>query len=198
MVKNSAILTATMICTAGGKTGGAGNYFPDPLTDCPKFDDPLASRRPPSFSGCDYSTKTIIKNQTISLSPGVYCGGLVISGSSKVTFKAGTYVIKDGPLTVTDTASAEGEFVGFYFTGKDAVFKFDTKTTISLSAPKDGAMAGLLFFEARTQESETHEILSDNARQLLGTIYLPKSHLKIDANNPSPTSRHSRLSLSIR
>jgi hypothetical protein len=46
-------------------------------------------------------------------------------------------------------------------------------------------LAGLLFFEAREQaDALLHEINSDNARMLLGTIYLPQGELRIDANMP--------------
>ena len=46
-------------------------------------------------------------------------------------------------------------------------------------------MAGLLIFEDRTaSKTEKHEITSDNARLLLGTIYLPNGTLKIDSDAP--------------
>ncbi len=46
-------------------------------------------------------------------------------------------------------------------------------------------MAGLLFFEDRdTKFSTYHRITSNDARRLVGTMYLPKSKLMIDANNP--------------
>nr|WP_316629080.1 hypothetical protein [uncultured Brevundimonas sp.] len=43
-------------------------------------------------------------------------------------------------------------------------------------------MAGLLFFSARSLDRcARFEILSDDARTLLGTIYLPNAELHIDA-----------------
>lgn len=181
--QNSAVLTASAICSAGGKNGNQGNFQPDPLTDCPQFEDPLASRPEPVAGACK-SNSLVITNQTIELDPGTYCGGLTVKGTSRVTFRPGVHVVKDGPLIVTDTASVEGVNVGFYFSGQAALFRFATGSTVNLTAPKDGEMAGLLFFGARTQQNVQHEILSDNARQLLGTIYLPTGHLSIDANQP--------------
>ncbi len=182
--KNNAQLSATLICSAGGKDGSKGNFSPDPITDCPIFEDPLANRAPPSFSGCAFTNKKVIGGQE-TLHPGVYCGGLIIRQGAAVTFAPGEYIIKDGPFVVGDTASITGEGVGFYLTGATTRFQFGIDTTVSLAAPTSGVMAGLLFFEARDQPSiASHAILSDNARVLLGTIYLPRGDLKIDAKKP--------------
>lgn len=179
----SSTLIASMICSAGGKAGGKGNFTPDPITDCPQFDDPLASRPEPAVGACLASNLVII-DRSVTLSPGTYCGGLTIDGASVVTLKPGIYVIKDGPLTVAGTAQITGQHVGLYFHGAKASFTFQTDTTIDLSAPRSGTMAGLLFFGSRSQSGVDYKILSDHARNLLGTIYLPQGSLTIDANAP--------------
>ena len=116
---------------------------------------------------------------------GVYCGGLTIGGGIIATFGSGDYIIKDGPLYVTEEASIEGEHVGFFFTGKDSNMYFGPHTTVSLTAPTDGDLAGILFFEERSNKKvRPHAILSDGARKLEGTIYLPAGHLYIDADAP--------------
>jgi hypothetical protein len=54
-----------------------------------------------------------------------------------------------------------------------------------LTAPKDGSLAGLLFFEDRSATTNgTHSISSDDARVLLGTIYLSRGTLVVDASKP--------------
>jgi hypothetical protein len=46
-------------------------------------------------------------------------------------------------------------------------------------------MAGLLFFEDRRAVfGRIHQITSNNARRLLGTIYIPSGNLFIDSNMP--------------
>ncbi len=101
-----------------------------------------------------------------------------------MTFAPGVYVLKDGPLNVTGSSAIKGTGVGFYFNDDKATFTFDTGTTIELSAPTSGEMAGLLFFGSRSQNNPVYKIFSDHARQLLGTIYLPKGEISIDANQP--------------
>lgn len=91
---------------------------------------------------------------------------------------AGIYVIKNGPLEIEDAAILVGDNVGFYLTGTTAKTKIGPDTTISLSAPKDGAMAGILFFEDRNSKDDREfEISSKNAQRLVGTIYLPNGTL---------------------
>lgn len=60
---------------------------------------------------------------------------------------------------------------------------FATLSTIDLSAPKDGPLAGILVFEdRRNTELLQHQITSDNAHNLLGTIYLSRGALVVAAN----------------
>src|SRR5262249_2450070 len=77
--------------------------------------------------------------------------------------------------------------------------------TVDLSAPKDGPLAGILIFDdpsaalapGKTPPSNRgnaskgdnsakrqHQILSNNARNLLGTIYTPQAQVIIDADKP--------------
>lgn len=182
--KNSANLTASLICSAGGKDGLPGNFAPEPLTDCPTFDDPLAGRPEPLIAPCDAALPTKVDTSR-SLWPGTYCGGLDIRGGAEVKLDAGIYVIKDGPLIVRDGASLTGAGAGFFFTGTKAELTFERQSSIDLQAPASGQMAGLLLFEGRSQPtSAIHKILSDDARNLLGTLYLSRGRLHIDANNP--------------
>jgi hypothetical protein len=180
---DSSSMSASMICSAGGKLGGKGSFSPEPYVDCPHFEDPLAERPEPSAGAC-VATGLVITNQTTTLSPGTYCGGVSISGHSNVTFAPGVYILKDGPLNVAGSSTIQGAGVGFYFNTDDATFTFETGTTVDLSAPKTGEMAGLLFFGSRSQTMPVYKIFSDHARQLLGTIYLPQGEISIDANQP--------------
>lgn len=181
--KNSANLTATFICTRGGRDGGPGNFNPDPLVDCPSFDDPLLDRPEPTFGPCDPAKPTRITSDAI-LAPGTYCG-LEIANGARVTLRDGIFVIKDKALIVKDGGSLTAESAGLFFIGTSASLTFERGSTISLKAPTTGPMAGLLVFSARSQsETLTHKILSDDARVLIGTIYIPKGELEVDATSP--------------
>jgi Flp pilus assembly protein TadG len=208
--KDNATLKAGLICTAGGRTRTSrATVTPDPITDCPQMADPLRSRIPPSDTTCRFND-TVVSGVVQTLQPGVYCKGLKITDGAEVTLRSGVYIIKDGPLIVDKGATMQGANVGFYLTGTKSNLTFAAESTISLSAPKDGPLAGLLIFDDPTGASapaippyalpipvvggavgnllagppREHKILSDNARLLLGTIYMPKGRLIIDANKP--------------
>ncbi len=178
------LLTAKLTCSAGGVNGAGGNFAPYPTTDCPPVPDPLIDRQPPTVGGCD-ETNLYVFDWQVTLQPGVYCGGLSIGQNSQANFEPGVYVIKDGTFTVSSGGAAIGENVSFYLLGDNATFEFTSKAKIELTAPKDGEMAGILFFEDRNSPLlRTHSIFSDNARILLGTIYLPNGRLLVKTAKP--------------
>src|SRR5262249_44729406 len=148
--KHNAILKAGFICSAGGKVADSNaNYSPQPTTDCPTMPDPLASRPPPPDGPCKFLAKVVLGgNET--LQPGIYCGGLVISMGANVKMAPGIYTIKDGPFLVNGNSTLTGDNVAIYMKGLDSNLKFDADTTISLTAPKDGPMAGILMYDDPT------------------------------------------------
>jgi len=199
---SDAVLRAGFICSAGGKVNTKNtNYSPSPQTDCPVISDPLAMRQPPAIGSCSF-TNQVVDGGLATLSPGVYCGGLRITNGARVTLAPGIYVIKDGPLLVDDNAEVEGANIALYMSGAGANIIFEEETTVNLSAPKDGPLTGILIFDdpsgaaapidkknykSYTKQNKSpreHLILSDNARTLLGTIYMPKGRLIVDATKP--------------
>ncbi|KQP07404.1 hypothetical protein ASF28_15630 [Methylobacterium sp. Leaf99] len=222
--ENAAVAQALSTCSAGGYFGKA-NFLPTPATGCPMIRDPLADREAPQSASClnianllnpmmligsldDPAYGKNVITTTATLSPGTYCGGLHITKGAQVTLRPGVYIMKDGPLVVDKKSSLEGVNVGFYFMGLRTGLLFDEKSVISLTAPKDGVMRGLLFFEERTLTIpiplplplggkgkskpppggplplREYRIISDEARTLLGTIYLPSGRLIIDSKKP--------------
>jgi hypothetical protein len=182
VVADSAHVDADNVCSAGG-IDGKGNFARPPTTDCPQIADPLASRAPPDVGGCTF-TKTVVKGGVHTLRPGVYCDGLKITGGASVTLAPGIYIIKDGKFLVDFGATLDGEDVGLYLSGKLSTLEFGYDTTISLAAPTTGDMAGILIFDDRGEKEDKHRIYSNNARKLLGTVYMPNGTLYIDAKRP--------------
>lgn len=83
---------------------------------------------------------------------------------------------------------ARGEGVAFHFEG-DAKFEFVDDAGIEFSAPETGPLAGILFYQntastAATGGTPTHKITSPNVNKLIGTVYLPRSTLSIESNQP--------------
>jgi Putative Flp pilus-assembly TadE/G-like len=204
--KDNAVMKAGMICSAGGKVQTSNaNFSPTPTTDCPVLPDPLSSRVPPPIGACNYNNK-VVDGGYEALPPGVYCGGLTLTNGAVGKLLSGIFIIKDGPLSVDGGATITGTEVGIYLKGSAANLTFDADTTVNLSAPKDGPLAGILIYDdpsgasapAKAPKSgrgaggrgkttgapRQHQILSDNARNLLGTIYMPQGEIIIDATKP--------------
>jgi len=189
-------IASTFCATGGYLKFGSASMTPRPQTDCPVIPDPLAGRTKPDIGACTHSRYEV--NYSSTLQPGTYCGGLTISGNAQVNLEPGIYIIKDGPLIVKDTAGIKGVGVGFFLTGAGSVFDFQSGSKIDLKAPVTGNLAGLLFYEDQNvpysfrfnpfalnrlpSNVRLHKVSSNDARQLLGTIYLSRSILLVDAN----------------
>lgn len=179
-------IEAAFICSAGGKQGQDASYSPLPELDCPQLPDPLSERPAPVVGSCDPAlTGLVISGETRTLLPGVYCGGLTLDAGSNVTLSPGVYVFKDGRLIVDGASTLAGSGVGMYFTGDLSGLDFMKNSRISLSAPVDGAMAGMLIFQDRAAPtSQKFEISSDGADTLLGTIYIPRGRFYSGGEQP--------------
>ena len=163
--------------------GATTNFIPRPQTDYPAKPDPLAKRPSIPSDGCDeYDFE--LDNYVGDISPGIYCGGLTISGNSDVNLRPGIYIIKDGKLEINGTSRITGSEVGFYLTGSDARFWFIDDAFVEISGPETGPMAGLLIYQDRNVPNEPDsEIRSPNVREMVGTIYLPSGDLLIDTSS---------------
>ncbi len=179
---DKAKIDADLVCSAGGVFNNSGSTTHNVTTDCPQIPDPLATRPAPKFGNCD-KTKYAITTGSVTLDPGVYCGGLKISGDAKVTLRPGDYIIKDGMFQVSNKAVIKGKDVGFYLTGALSWISFKDDAEIDLSGREKGDLAGLLFFEDRKATLfRFHSISASNAHTLTGTIYLPRGTLLVDPN----------------
>ncbi len=179
-VLKGAVMDTTLNCTAGGYKGSAGAYRPEPVTDCPVVDDPLADRAQPPVGPC-VAKNLVLKGGTHTLQPGTYCGGISTKGNVNVKLQPGVYVIKDGMLNISGNSTFAGENVGFFFTGEEATFTFNTATTLSLTAPRSGDLAGILFFEDRDEDDDERDFIikSKDAQRMVGTIYLKRGRLAV-------------------
>ena len=187
VVRAKAKLEAGFVCSSGGvRKPVSATIYPSAIVDCPSPPNPLADRPKPTVGACDY-TNLALRGFTGVLSPGVYCGGLIIQRHSAPRFEPGVYIIKDGPLIVSKSSALHAEGVGFFLTGKNASFRFYKRSIISIKAPKTGLLAGILIYQdpdIPLVEDEAYEptrniIRSGSADVLEGTIYLPRGRLYI-------------------
>jgi hypothetical protein len=156
--------------------GGGNAACPTP-TYGSAVSDPLAALPAPSYSGCNqtnYSWGNISPAQTIN--PGVYCGGIKISGGT-VTFNPGTYILNGGGLTIEGANTiVNGTGVFFYNTanGHTAGSLLMTgEPTVTFKANTSGVYQGILFMQDHNVCPSTAHTFSGNASVAInGTLYL--------------------------
>jgi Flp pilus assembly protein TadG len=160
-------------CVSGG-TRILGSATPPPTTGCPPVSDPLAGLDEPTVGGCDHTNMVLSAPTTYNLTEGVYCGGLEIKGQAEVNMAPGTYIMKNGPFTITGQANVTGIGVTIFLTGHDAVADTGGNGAIELSAPTTGDLAGILFFEDRDNPPlQEHAFRGGSNKSYSGVIYTP-------------------------
>lgn len=185
-VGGRATITSGLNCFYGGVARNPQAISPPPKS-CPPRPDPFADYPRPVVGACDV-TDLDLNGGTHTLSPGVYCGGIELSGSASVTFRPGIYIVKDGPLYVRGGASAEGMGVAFYLTGNGAGLDFSGTGDYHLVAPTSGPMAGFVFFLDPTAAAGATSSLSGSSETFYeGVIYLPTQKLEISGSSTSFT-----------
>ena len=186
-VKSNSTLTADSVCVAGGyQDDSSGGINPTPAVNCAQQSDPLADLPDPDTSGCDVTNYSLSSNNSDTIDPGIYCGGISVSSNADVTFNSGTYVIKDGEFNASSNATLAGDEVFFYLTGSDSLIDFDSNSQLSFTAPNSGDYEGVLFFQDRDDDGE-HHFDSNSNNELTGVIYLPNGSL-ISSSNAHFTS----------
>jgi len=197
ILDNSNNSTAALVTNGGGclsaKYIGVVGQFknnsscapsPNPQSGIAPFSDPLAYLQPPNVGSCNYNSVSI-SGGTQTLYPGVYCGGINISGgSTNITFSPGTYIINGGGLSVSGGANVNGNGVFFYLTGTKTSFKGVSITGGSASelvAPPSGTYRGILFFQDRAitggSSGADSNIAGGSGLTIQGTLYFPTTTL---------------------
>lgn len=188
-------LSADSVNTVGGVYGSANITTIDGInTGQTPASDPYAGVTPPAPPGncsqTNYST-----HGTVTLSPGVYCGGINLGAGAVVTLKPGTYYLTSqgnnntGDLVMDGQASLSGTGVTLVFTSKNSNYgsaKISGGATVNLSAPTTGALSGIVFFGDRNEPTgTTFNIEGGTTQTFTGAVYLPKAALNYagGANN---------------
>jgi putative Flp pilus-assembly TadE/G-like protein len=176
-----ACISATNIGIVGNWSGSCSPN-PTPITGDIAATDPLANVAAPQVGACTY--KSIVKvaaGSTVTLSPGVYCGGINIAGSASVTFNPGTYILNGGGFSTASGANLQGTGVTFYNTGTSKTYvpiSMSGGTNANLSAPTSGPLEGILFFEDRSiNVKKTETVAGGPTSTFDGALYFANDAL---------------------
>ena len=181
-VADAARLHGSEIHSAGGASGQPSAFTPDPITDSLSLPDPLINIPEPDTSTCIPVPGLGSSGSVTTLYPGVYCSGLSINGHREVLLQSGVYSFL-GDVEVDTNGTLRSNGATLHFAGGDATFHARAGSTIRMTAPETGATAGILLFESRANTvGNMHKIETDDARYMVGTIYIPNGIFRVNTN----------------
>jgi hypothetical protein len=136
---------------------------------------------------------TSVSTGTVTLSPGNYCGGIKVAGSSTTArLNAGTYVMKGGGFEVASRGSVIGNGPVTIINlappdtsgGNFKVINFGSAGTVQLSAPTSGRFSNILFFTPPNQAPGKvwlNRIHSDANATINGSFYFPDQNMEFSS-----------------
>ncbi len=145
-----------------------------------RVEDPYKDLPLPPASSCDYHN--YVAKNTVTLTPGRYCGGISTNGGANVTFEPGTYIIDGGDFSTKGNTTLTGDGVTFILTADDPANtgKVDIAggTAADLVAPSTGTYAGVLFFQDPGSPSNNEaSVLGGSNMQFEGALYFPNQQV---------------------
>ena len=186
------------------RTTGNASASPTPDASCKAIPDPFSGVTRPAVGPCTYNNLQIA-SKTMTLQPGVYCGGISFSGSSNITFAPGIYIIKDGPIVESGASSYTGNGVTFFLTGQGAGIQLSGQANWHVVAPTTGTLRGFVIFLDPNGPSglpaRTSSLSGNSELYLEGIVYLPQQQVSVTGNgevlSPSPYTSYIADTLSF-
>ncbi len=195
-VTGSSHVTGNFINVKGGATiTGSSSTSPAPTTGAGAVTDPLASLPAPTFTtSCDaaHTHYSLGNSNTAALSPGVYCGGITVTGSSTLTLNSGIYILLGGGLNISNSGILNAPHVMFYNTGNStypiAPVLINGSSTVNQTAPTTGTYRGVAYFQDRTQTYSTHNAIANSGTgNITGTYYFPTTAFDFTGSTAAST-----------
>ena len=156
--------------TAANPTADPLSYIPQPTTTSLTTQSSI----PLSVSG-----------GLTTLSPGVYKGGISISGSATVTLQSGpmpaVYYMQGGGFSVSENGNVTGNGVMIYNDASGGSLSISSNGSVTLSPMTTGAYFGITLFQARTATAPV-SISGNGTTNISGTIYAANAPLSLSSN----------------
>ncbi len=172
---NSGTITAAMVGYAGSISVSSTTFVDASPTPSIPATDPCAqipgcaylTDNPPATSPCLFTNLSI--HSDVTLSPGVYCGGITASGGSNLTMNPGLYVLT-GNLTMNGAGTITGTGVSVDMVSGGVTLNGNGTTT--LSAPTTRTYKDVLFFQPKANTTGP-TLNSGHSGSLIGALYFP-------------------------
>ncbi len=208
------------LCGPGGHNVSGSSTLSAAETNCAAVTDPYANMAVPSVASatnpCNYTNYqtygsnyysyvkpdgTTFTNttgvQTITLSPGIYCGGINFGAYTNAVFQPGIYVLRNGGLNTSGNTTASGSGVAFYLTGSGTAVQLQNdyvnlsaQTTLTITAPTSGPMAGIAIYQDNSAATGTlNNTLSGNSTiNFTGLLYFGNQNVTVSGSSENQSA----------
>jgi Flp pilus assembly protein TadG len=178
-------LQASKFAITGGASGGG--FIGEVYTGTPPQPDPL--RNIPQPSAADYSVQSNgpkqYANGNHTISPGIYNGGITITGKANVTMEPGVYYMKGGGFTMTGQGNLVANGVIIYNDPKlssDSInISGSNGGSVTMTPPTSGVYKGLTLFQNRSA-TQTMTVSGNGNFHMAGTFYAANALLTVTGN----------------
>jgi hypothetical protein len=174
---------------AGGYTeNGNGDFEYEALrTNARRLADPYSDLAIPSFTGCSANSMRSPQryNRNSTLSAGVYCGGITVTGNNTINLNPGVYILDGGGLNISGNGAFNAPGVTIILTnsrhgasGTYGSFDISGGRDFFFSAPTSGSTAGVALYQDRNAPtSGTNTVTGNGDVEVDGAIYTPSQEI---------------------
>jgi len=179
-------------------TGGSVDFsYKKMLTEASATKDPYVDLDLPVFASCSDAQQNAgpsLYTDDTTLDPGVFCGGLKISGNDNVILNPGTYIMDGGDFESTGNGTIVAIGVTIILTnsgttsyGSYGNIKITGAKDIRLSAPTSGDYNDIAVYQDRLADegSTYNKIKGTVGLEVDGAIYTPQRKLEFGGNGKS-------------
>ena len=183
------IISAPEIDIAGApgiSTPGGGTITGIVVPNAPQIPDPFRLLPPPDPSTMTIQSSNKLQHSgasTITLQPGVYRGGISITGKGNIILSPGIYYMDGGGFNWGGQGSLTGNGVMIYNAPTSISDKINLtgQGTCTLSPPTTGPYQGFTLFQDRASTVPIN-VAGQGAMTLTGTLYAAGATLNITGN----------------
>jgi hypothetical protein len=200
----SASLAARSIATAGEIVVSGSISVDEPMLDHqPAVADPYADLEVPPVGACTANNFKVTGSGDVTINPGVYCGGISMSGSGTLYLNKGTYILNKGDFSMTGsgrircgncTSPTDGVTIILTATsGQVGSVSIAGSGDVELSAPSDegNPYQGIVFFQdPKATAGNDAKFNGGSAMKISGGIYLPKADISYTGSNSFATGKN--------
>ena len=182
---NAQVIASKINITGSGYSVPSGAFQGTVKTGVAPTPDPLAHLPVPSTSGMTVqsTSQLTLTGGSQTIWPGVYTGGISLTGNGSITMMPGIYYLNGGGLSATGGGSISGSGVMIYnapSSSSDSI-SLTGNGNINLTPPTSGIYAGISIYQARTATAPL-SLTGNGAINITGGIYAAAAAATLTGN----------------